>query len=109
MLKEDGTVAEEEFAYMDRILAVRGDSTGSAGGAPMELLGSKTRLPVDEESHFVFTTQSKNVLYLGFEQALFRDAGDPLRFSYPGIIRWLRNLKSRWWLSNANISRMANI
>ncbi len=83
VLKEDGTVAEEEFTYMERILAVRGDSTGSAGDAPMELLGSKTRLPVDEESHFVFTTQSKNVLYLGFEQALFRDPGDPLRFSYP--------------------------
>ncbi|MGE0536652.1 MAG: hypothetical protein AB7O68_16900 [Pirellulales bacterium] len=83
VLQADGTVAEEHFAYADRILAVRGDSTGSAGDAPMELLASKTRLPVDEDSHFVFTVQSKNTLYLGFEAAVFRDPGDELRFSYP--------------------------
>ncbi len=36
-----------------------------------------------EESFFQFTLQSKITLYMNFEAALFRDAGDPLRFSYP--------------------------
>ncbi len=83
VLKEDGSVIEEEFTYLERILAVRGDSTGGAGDAPMEMLAAKTALPIDEESHFVFTTQSKNTLYLHFEAALFRDPEDELRFSYP--------------------------
>ncbi len=36
-----------------------------------------------DESFYVFTLQSKNSLYLNFETALYRDIGDPLRFSYP--------------------------
>jgi len=36
-----------------------------------------------EESFFVFTLQGKNDLYVNFEQTLFKDPGDPLRFSYP--------------------------
>ncbi len=83
VLKDDGSIVEEEFTYAERISAVRGDSTGSAGDAPMEMLASKTQLPIDEDSHFAFTTQSKNTLYLHFEAALFRDPEDQLRFTYP--------------------------
>ncbi len=43
---------------------------GSARDAPMELLASKTRLPVDADSHFAFTIQSKSTLYQGVEAAV---------------------------------------
>jgi len=36
-----------------------------------------------DESFFVFTLQSKDTLYLNLQEAIFRPAGDPLRFSYP--------------------------
>jgi hypothetical protein len=38
---------------------------------------------VGEESHVKFTLQSKNEMYLNFESAIYREPGDPLRFSYP--------------------------
>lgn len=41
-------------------------------------------LPVGDESHVKFTLQSKNDLYQTFEDALFRDEDDELRFSYLG-------------------------
>lgn len=78
--RKDG---EKAFRYIDRILAVRGDSTGGTGDAPNEMLAAATGLPMDKDSLFQFTMQSKNELYLNFELALFRDGGDPLRFSYP--------------------------
>jgi hypothetical protein len=77
---DDGS--EVEFTYADRIVAVRGDSTGQ-GDMPMEYLQSHTRLPVGDESHVKFTLQSKNEMYSGFEAALFRDNGDALKFTYP--------------------------
>lgn len=67
--------------YLDRILAVKGDDTGVGG--PMEILQENSVLPVSKDSFFKFSLQSKNDLYLCFEQSLFRDPGDPLRFSYP--------------------------
>jgi hypothetical protein len=38
---------------------------------------------VGDDSFFKFTLQGKNELYLGFEQAIFKDAGADGRFSYP--------------------------
>ena len=49
----------------------------------MEMLAAESGLPVGDESHFVFTLQGKNDLYTNFEQVLFKDPGDPLRFSHP--------------------------
>jgi hypothetical protein len=66
---------------LDRILGVRGDATGGTGDAPMEMLQQHSGLPVGPESFFTFSTQSKNALYVRFEEALFKDEGDPLRFS----------------------------
>lgn len=43
----------------------------------------KIGLPMGSDSFYQLTLQSKNALYLNFEAALFRDEGDPLRFSYP--------------------------
>lgn len=71
------------WRYIDRILGVRCDSTGGTGDAPNEMLRTETSLPMGEESFFQFNLQSKNALYLNFETALYRDLGDPLRFSYP--------------------------
>ena len=76
----DGSQAE--FTYEQRINAVRGDSTGQ-GDMPMEYLQNHTRLPVSQDSHVKFTLQSKNEMYLNFESAIYRELGDPLRFSYP--------------------------
>jgi hypothetical protein len=71
------------WTYADRILGVRGDSTGGTGDAPNEMLQQHSGLPVGSESFVQFTLQSKDRMYTLFEQALFRDEGDPLRFSYP--------------------------
>jgi hypothetical protein len=38
-------------------------------------------LPVGEDSFFKFTLQGKNELYVGFEEAIFKDAGAEGRFS----------------------------
>ena len=81
--KPDGTTEEVTFTYLDRILAVRGDATGGAGDAPNEILQNESGLPMSEDSFFVFTLQGKNDLYVNFEQALFKEPGDPMRFSYP--------------------------
>jgi hypothetical protein len=81
--KEDGTIEKIEWCYRDHILAVRGDSIGGSGDAPMEMLGTSGGLPVGEESHFKFSLQSKNDRYLNFERSLCKDPGDSLRFSYP--------------------------
>ena len=67
--------------YLDRILGVRGDDTGTGG--PLEILEQGSGLPVGEQSFFKFTLQSKDRLYVLFEQALFREPGQEGRFSYP--------------------------
>ena len=72
---------EEEFTYFDRISTVRGDSTGM-GDFPMEYLQEHSGLPVGQDGLVKFTPESKNEMYTIFEAAVFRDAGDPLRFSY---------------------------
>jgi hypothetical protein len=63
-------------------VGVAGDSTGM-GDFPMEFLQSHSGLPVGQESLVKFTLQSKHEMYSKWEAALFRDAGDPMRFSYP--------------------------
>ena len=73
---------EEEFDYFSRIIGVRGDSTGM-GDFPMEFLQSQSELPMGQESLVKFTLQSKHSMYSTWEQSLFRELGDPLRFSYP--------------------------
>lgn len=50
---------------------------------PMEYLQAHTRLPVGPDSHVKFALQSRNEMYLNFESAIYRELGDPLRFSYP--------------------------
>ncbi len=72
----------EAKGYLNKILAVKGDDTGAGG--PMEILMQNGKLPVDDESCFKFSLQSKDRLYVNFEQALFKEPDDPLRFSYPG-------------------------
>jgi hypothetical protein len=67
--------------YKGRISNVLSDATGQGDG-PSELLGNSW-LPVGPDTKFKFTMQSKNDLYVNFEQVLFKDEGDPLRFSYP--------------------------
>lgn len=65
----------------DRIVGVKGDSTGQ-GDMPMEYLQMHSGLPVGQESHVKFTLQSKNDMYTVFEQAIFKNEDDPYRFSY---------------------------
>ena len=48
----------------------------------MEYLRDHSGLPIGEESMVKFTPQSKNEMYTLTEAALFKDAGDPQRFSY---------------------------
>jgi len=81
--RPDGTAAEVVYTYMDRILGVRGDSTGGAGDAPNEILQRDGGLPMSEDSFFPFTLSGKNDLYVNYEQSLFKDACDDERFSYP--------------------------
>lgn len=81
--KPDGSTEEREYRYVDRILGVRGDATGGAGDAPNEILQLESGLSMGKDSFFMFTTQGKNELYVNFEQALFKDPDDTLRFSYP--------------------------
>lgn len=78
----DGLIVEEEFCYFDRIVGVAGGSTGM-GDFPIEFLQSHSGLPVEQESLVKFTLQSKHEMYTKWEAALFRDAGQPMRLSYP--------------------------
>ncbi len=78
-----GGSREDTFTYLSRVLGGRGDATGGAGDAPNEILQLESGLPVGEDWFFTFTTQSKNDLYVEFENALFKDEGDALRLSYP--------------------------
>ena len=71
-----------EGEYFSLIVAVRCDSTGK-GDFPTEYLQDHSGLPMDEESRVQFTSQPKNEMYTLFEAALFREIGDPLRFSCP--------------------------
>lgn len=75
-------VVDENFSYLERVLRVRGDSTG-IGDMPMEFLQSHSGLPMNSLSHVVFTDQSKHDMYTNFQEALLREVGDPMRFSYP--------------------------
>ena len=77
----NGTELLQDFTFFDRISTVRGDSTG-LGDFPMEYLQDHAGLPMGEESLVKFTAESKNEMYTTWEAALFRDPGDPLRFSY---------------------------
>lgn len=72
----------KERGYFDRICGVCGDSTG-LGDFPMEYLQEHTSLPISEDSKVAFTLQSKNEMYTNFDDVLFRDEGDPIRFGYP--------------------------
>jgi len=81
-LKPDGTAEEVEGDYFSRITTVRGDSTG-IGDFPNEYLQDHSGLPMGEESLVKFTPESKNEMYSLFDAALFREEGDPLRYSYP--------------------------
>jgi len=67
--------------FREKIAGVRSDATGQGDG-PSELL-ENTWLPCGPDTKFKFTTQSKNDLYVNFEQSLFADEGDKTRFSYP--------------------------
>jgi hypothetical protein len=73
---------EETFDCFSRIVGVRGDSTG-LGDFPMEFLQSHSGLPVGNESLVKFTLQSKHEMSSKWEQAIYREPGDPMRFSYP--------------------------
>jgi hypothetical protein len=53
---------------------------------PMEFLQSHSDLPVGQESMVKFTLQSKHEMYTKWEDALFRDAGDPMRSAIRRII-----------------------
>jgi hypothetical protein len=77
----DGREEDEAFTYFDHISTVRGDSTG-LGDFPMEYLQDHAGLPVGDESKVKFTAQSKNEMYTLWEAALFKDGGDPARFSF---------------------------
>lgn len=77
----DGKAVEEEIDYFSRIVGVARDSTGM-GDFPMEFFQSHSGLPVGQESLVKFTLQSKHEMYSKWEAALFRDAGEPMRFSY---------------------------
>lgn len=57
------------------------DPTG-LGDFPMEYLRDNSGLPVDDATQIKFTAQSKSEMYRLWETALFKDAGDPNRFSY---------------------------
>ena len=50
---------------------------------PMEYLAAHSGLPVGDSSHVKFTLQSKNDLYLNFQEALYRDPADDMAFTYP--------------------------
>lgn len=78
----DGQEVVQQFTYFDRIGTVRGDASG-LGDFPMEYLQDHSGLPISEDSRVKFTPESKNEMFTMFEAALFRDPGDPLRFSYP--------------------------
>jgi len=80
--RRNGNGVEEEFDDFSRIAAVRGDSTG-LGDFPMEFLQSHSGLPVGNESLVKFTLQSKHEMYTKWEQAICREPGDPMQFSYP--------------------------
>lgn len=52
------------------------------GDFPMEYLRDHSGLPMDDESQVQFTIHSKNDMFVLLDAALFREAGNPQRFSY---------------------------
>lgn len=72
----------KRMGVLNKIYGVRGDATG-LGDFPMEYLGTHTSLPIEDESKFKFTLQSKNDLYMNFQEALYRDPNDEMAFTYP--------------------------
>lgn len=76
-----GMILQDLEPYRLGIQGVRCDATSA--NMQSEYLMGKGLLPMGEESLYAFTQKSKNDLYTTFEGALFRDPGDPLRFSYP--------------------------
>ncbi len=65
--------------YKDRISSVRSDATGA--DMITEYLELNSWLPMDKNSAFKFSLQSKANLYSEFEESLHRE--DELGFSYP--------------------------
>jgi hypothetical protein len=63
------------LGYVEKIIQEVDDNRSD----PVEDLARK----LIARSHVKFTLQSKNDLYTCFEQAIIRDAGDRMRFSYP--------------------------
>lgn len=82
LVMRDGEEVEEEFTFFDRIVTVRGDSSGK-GDFPMEYMQDHSGLPIGEESMVQFTVQAKNEMYSELEAAIFRQPGDEKHLSYP--------------------------
>jgi hypothetical protein len=72
----------EAAGYLDgRIVGVKADDTGVGG--PTEILMNEGFLPIGMDSFFKFGLQTKDTLYVNFEQALFKEQGAAGRLSYP--------------------------
>ncbi len=87
---EEQVQIAKEWLYADRVAGVILTESWRYAATPQEeraMRQMKCCVQVQasdgDESFYVFTLQSKNSLYLNFETALYRDIGDPLRFSYP--------------------------
>lgn len=61
----------------------RGDSSGSAGDAPMEMLASKPSYRSTKTATSPLQRRQRLRCTCNFEAALFRDPEDELRFPYP--------------------------
>jgi len=76
-LISNGPVVEEELDYFSRIVGVRGGFYGLRrlpNGIPAE----QQRAPIGTDSQVKFTIQSKHEMYTKWEDALFREVGDPM-------------------------------
>ena len=65
------------------------------GDFPMEFMRDRSGLPMGEDSSVQFTMQSKNEMFTTLDAALFREIGDPLRFSYPTDLPLAGELKEQ--------------
>ena len=62
--------------------------------------------PCDPETKFKFTLQNKDRLYQKFDEALFRDPGDPMRLTYPADHRMAGKFEEQ--MTASNISATVN-
>ena len=83
LVQDKGGEREEKFSfrYFDLIAGVRCDSQG-LGDFPSDFLRDHSGLSMDNDSQVMTSPQSKNEMYTLFDASLFREPGDPLRFSY---------------------------